>query len=432
MLKSGLNLAAGGGLLDRRGFIRSGISFSLASFAGGIAAAELSASAASLPMHDGRPRWMRSAGGTDLAYGVPAEQEQHILRQLSPGPPQDAGFAIWRTPLANQQGIITPSGLHFAVHHNGIPDIDPQQHQLIIHGLVERPLRFNLERLLRYPLVSHMRFLECSGNTAANAVSPWARDESCQDLFGEVSGAEWSGVPLSLLLSEAGIKPAAKWVIAEGADGGSHSRSLPLEKLLDDAIVALYQNGERLRPSQGYPMRLLVPGWEGNVNVKWLHRLEVCDAPAYTKDESGLYSEVLANGDIERFSFFMDVKSVITHPSGRQTLPEPKGFYEIAGLAWSGYGRIARVEVSADSGKSWAAACLHGPALDKAFTRFSIPWHWDGKPSVLLSRATDEHGRVQPSREQWKRKYAGHSFNHYNAIQAWRIHRDGKVENCYV
>ena len=423
-----LKQVAGGGLLDRRAFLRSGIGLSLAGFADTSAAQALPVVA---PAYD-IPAWMRMPGGADLAYGLPAAQEQALQRQQHAGPPEDSGFAVWRTPLASQPGVITPSGLHFAVHHNGIPDIDPQQHRLMIHGLVERPLSFDLEQLARYPLVSQIRFIECSGNTAANAASPWARDESCQQLFGEISGSEWAGVPLKLLLREAGIKPAAKWVIAEGADGGSHSRSVPLEKLLDDAIVALYQNGERLRPSQGYPMRLLLPGWEGNVNVKWLHRLEVCDAPAYTKDESGLYSEVLANGEIERFSFFMDVKSVITHPSGQQILPEALGYYEIAGLAWSGLGRITRVAVSADGGLSWADAHLHGPVLDKALTRFSIPWQWDGRSSVLLSRATDEFGRVQPTRAHWKRRYADHSFNHYHAQQAWRVVRNGRVENVYV
>ena len=220
--------------------------------------------------------------------------------------------------------------------------------------------------------------------------------------------------------------------MAEGADGGSHSRSLPLSALLKDGMLALYQNGERLRPSQGYPMRLFMPGWEGNVNVKWLHRLEVVDKPAYTKDESGLYTQVLKNGQIERFAFHMEVKSVITHPSGQQTLPGVRGFYEIGGLAWSGRGRIAKVEVSTDGGANWAVAQLHGPVLDRAFTRFTLPWQWRGQKAVLMSRATDESGHVQPSRSAWKSRYASHSFNHYNAIQAWQVGRDGQVENTYA
>jgi sulfane dehydrogenase subunit SoxC len=281
-------------------------------------------------------------------------------------------------------------------------------------------------------MVSRIRFLECAGNTAVNAVSPLVEDHSCQELFGQASCSDWAGVPLSHLLNEAGLKDGAAWIVAEGADGGSLTRSLPLDAVMKDAIVALYQNGERLRPSQGYPMRLFMPGWEGNLNVKWLHRLEVAASPAYSKDESGLYTQVLADGRIQRFAFAMDVKSVITHPSGGMVLPEPKGFYEISGLAWSGHGRIARVDVSADGGKSWAQATLHDPVLDRAFTRFSIPWRWTGASTLLLSRATDEHGRVQPARKQWRNRYAAHSFNHYNAIQAWRVNRNGRVENAYA
>lgn len=439
-----LEFVAGGGLLERRSFLKSGLGFTVAGMIGAVPDGQANAAPppAPAPQRSGLPAdppavaqlppWMTSAGGADTAYGNPSPHERLVIRKAKEAAPQNAGFAVWHTPIQTQRGIITPSGLHFAVHHNGIPEIDPQRHQLMIHGLVDRPLRFDMERLMRYPMVSNIRFLECSGNTAANALSPFARNDDCEELFGQVSGSEWTGIPLSILLREAGVKSSAKWVIAEGADGGSHSRSLPLSKLMDDAIIALYQNGERLRASQGYPMRLFVPGWEGNVNVKWLHRLEVTDAPAYTKDESGLYSEVLADGSIERFTFHMDVKSVITHPSGNQILPEAKGFYEISGLAWSGHGKIRTVEVSADNGKTWAGARLHDPVLDKSLTRFSIPWQWNGAPAVLMSRATDEHGRTQLSRSQWKRKYAAHSFNHYNAIQTWKIDKRGKVENTYA
>lgn len=398
-------------------------------FLGGLTlgAGTLAARAAE-PLGARLPDAMSKPGGADTAYGQPSHHEGQVRRIES----KVSGFATWRTPLEDQRGIITPSGLHFAVHHNGLPDIAPGQHGLMVHGMVRQPLRFDLERLLRYPMVSRIHFLECAGNSAANALSPTARNETLGEIAGEVSCSEWTGVPLSYLLQEAGLRDGAEWVVAEGADAGSHSRSLPLKALLQDAMVALFQNGERLRPSQGYPMRLFMPGWEGNVNVKWLHRLEVTDQPAYTKDESGLYTQVLADGRIERFAFAMDVKSVITHPSGRQTLPEPAGFYEIAGLAWSGHGRIARVEVSVDGGRFWRQAQLHGPVLDRAFTRFTLPWKWKGQQAVLMSRATDEHGRVQPLRSQWKRTYAMHSFNHYNAVQAWHVAADGQVENVYA
>ncbi|MDP2370024.1 sulfite dehydrogenase [Rhodoferax sp.] len=421
-----MNLRTGRGLLQRRSFLGGGLAVSAA------ALGDLAIAAPAAPLAVRLPDSMKTLGGADLPYGQPAVHEQAVQRVAHPSAPQTAGFAIWRSPLQQQRGIITPSGLHFSVHHNGLPDIAPQRHELMIHGLVKRPLRFDMERLMRYPMVSRIHFLECAGNSAANALSPTATNQTLGDIAGEVSCSEWTGVPLSYLLNEAGLQDSAKWVVAEGADGGSHARSLPLSALLKDAFVALYQNGERLRPSQGYPMRLFMPGWEGNVNVKWLHRLEVTDQPAYTKDESGLYTQVLANGQIERFAFHMDVKSVITHPSGLQTLPEPKGFFEIAGLAWSGYGRVAKVEVSVDGGATWALAQLHGPVLDRAFTRFTLPWRWDGRRATLLSRATDEFGRSQPTRAEWKRKYAMQSFHHYNALQAWRVGTDGRVENVYA
>jgi sulfane dehydrogenase subunit SoxC len=412
------------GAPQRRTFLRAGLAMGTASVAGALRAAP--------SLGADMPGSMTSLGAADLPYGQPAATEQAVQRVAHPTAPQTAGFAIWRTPLQSQRGIITPSGLHFSVHHNGLPVIAPERHELMIHGLVKRPLRFDLERLMRYPMVNRIHFLECAGNSAANALSPTARNDTLGDLAGEVSCSEWTGVPLSYLLNEAGLQDRAKWVVAEGADGGSHARSLPLSALLKDGLLALYQNGERLRPSQGYPLRLFMPGFEGNVSVKWLHRLEVTDQPAYTKDESGLYTQVLANGQIERFAFHMHVKSVITHPSGRQTMPEPRGFYEIAGLAWSGHGRIAKVEVSTDGGASWAPAQMHGPVLDRAFTRFTLPWQWDGKKATLMSRAIDELGRTQPTRADWKRRYAMQSFHHYNAIQAWRVDSDGRVANVYA
>ncbi|MCP5065583.1 MAG: sulfite dehydrogenase [bacterium] len=428
MKHSRLDFLAGGGIVDRRSFLLAGASFLAASSLG---SARAEAAQGDARIGTGFPGWMRAPGKPDTGYGQPVSHESQVQKKSRPVVPETTGFTLWHTPIENQRGAITPSGLHFGVHHNGIPDIDPAKHELVIHGLVERPLTFSVENLLRYPMVSRILFIECSGNTGANALSPFARDDSCQDLFGQVSGSEWVGVPFRHLLEEAGLQASAKWAIAEGADGGSHARSVPVSKLLDDGMVAFYQNGERLRGAQGYPMRLLLPGWEGNTSVKWLHRLEFTETPAFTKDESGLYTEFLSDGSIARFSFLMDVKSVITHPSGTQTLPE-KGFYEISGLAWSGHGKLSHVEVSADGGRSWAQAELHGPVLDKALTRFSIPWRWDGNPTVLLSRATDERGVRQPTRAEWKARYASHSFNHYNAIQSWRIGSDGSVENAYA
>ena len=269
----------------RRQFLRQGLALAGTS-------AATTALASTAPLGPALPAHMRSLGMGDQAYGQPAAQQGVVVRTES----REAGFSVWRTPLQHQRGTITPNGLHFAVHHNGIPDIDPQHHTLMLHGLVEQPLKFDWERLQRYPMVNRVHFLECAGNSAANALSPFAMDVALGQLAGEVSNAEWTGIPLSFLIDEARPKASAKWVIAEGADGGSHARSLPLQALREHGMLALYQNGERLRPSQGYPMRLFVPGWEGNANVKWLHRLEFSDTPAYTKDESGLYTQVLADG----------------------------------------------------------------------------------------------------------------------------------------
>jgi sulfane dehydrogenase subunit SoxC len=429
MKRSHIQYVAGGGLVDRRSLLLGGISFLAASSIRPVAASD---SEGNQRIGDDFPAWSKTLGRQGTTYGQPSTYEQHVKLKLQlPSVPENLGTAGWLTPLEEMHGIITPNGLHFGSHHFGIPDIDPENHELLIHGLVQRPLKFSLERLLRYPMVSRIRFIECAGNTGANALSPLSRDESCQDLYGLTSCSEWTGIQVSTLLNESGIGTKAKWVIVEGADGGSHSRSLPLARLLDDAIIAFYQNGERLRPEQGYPMRLLVPGWEGNTNIKYLRRMEVVDAPAYTAHESGIYTQHLHGGTIEGFSFHMDVKSVITRPSGKQMLEE-KGFYEISGLAWSGYGRIAKVEVSADEGKTWAPAELQGAPIPKAFTRFSIPWQWDGNSTVLLSRATDEHGRVQPTRQEWKQRYSSPTFNHYNAIQSWRLGSSGRVENVYV
>lgn len=398
-------------------------------FLAGLAlAGQGSAAAAGQPLAARLPASMHEPGGADFAYGTPSVHEKEVLRSHH----APAGFAIWRTPLQLQRGVITASGLHFAVHHSGLANIDPRTHVLKIHGRVRRPLRFQLEDLMRYPMVSRVHFLECAGNSAANALSPLARDETLGELSGEVSCAEWTGVPLAVLLEEARLEPDALWVVAEGADAASHARSLPLAPLLQDAMVALYQNGERLRPSQGYPMRLLMPGWEGNTSIKWLHRLQVAQGPAWTKDESGMYTQVLADGRVEHFALTMPVKSVITHPSGQQRLPQQQGYFQIEGLAWSGHGRIARVEVSVDGGEHWRDADLQMPVLDRAFTRFTMPWRWEGRAAVLMSRATDELGTVQPLRAQWKKRYASYSFNHYNAVQAWSIGADGGVRNSYA
>jgi sulfane dehydrogenase subunit SoxC len=329
-----------------------------------------------------------------------------------------------RTPLGGLDGAITPSSLHFERHHAGVPRIDPSAHTLLIHGLVERPLVFTIGELRRLPSVTRISFLECSGNSGPawyGAPAPTA-----QALHGLTSCSEWTGVPLALLLRETGVLERGTWFVAEGADACRMVRSAPIEKALDDALVVYAQNGEALRPEQGYPLRLLLPGWEGMANVKWLKRIKVVDQPYMTRDETSKYTDLLPDGRARQFTFVIDAKSVITRPSGGQTLPGP-GFFEISGLAWSGRGAIARVEVSTDGGSSWADATLQSPVLAKAHTRFTFPWHWGGTEAVIAARCTDGTGYVQPTRSELIAARGVHSTYHYNGIQGWRVRPDGSV-----
>ena len=331
-----------------------------------------------------------------------------------------------KTPLQDLTGIITPNGLHHARCHAGVPAIDPERHRLLVHGLVERPVSFGMDDLVRFPSVSRLHFLECSGNTSLYRDSQIRPDLTVQDTHGQVSCAEWTGVRLADVLAEAGVKKQARWVLAEGADACAMTRSVPIEKALDDAILAYAQNGERLRPENGYPLRLLLPGYEGNANVKWLRRLKLGATPFETREETARYTDLLADGTALQFNFVMQVKSVITFPSpGRG--PKQPGFHEISGLAWSGNGRIARVEVSTDGGANWRDAALQEPVLAKCLTRFRLPWSWDGGPALLQSRATDETGEVQPTRARLVAARGPNFFYHYNAITAWRVAAGGEV-----
>jgi sulfane dehydrogenase subunit SoxC len=321
-------------------------------------------------------------------------------------------------------GIITPSALHFERHHAGVPQIDPRAHELLIHGLVERPLVFTMKHLRRFPSVSQIRFIECAGNTGGDHAGSPGIDP--QRSHGLLSCSEWTGVPLKTLLSEAGVKATASWLVAEGADASRLARSLPLAKALDDVLVAYGQNGEALRPEQGYPLRLIVPGWEGNINIKWLGRLQLVDQPYMTRDEAAFYTDLMPDGKARWFTFVMEAKSVITRPAGGQVLDGP-GFYEITGMAWSGRGTITRVDVSTDEGKTWQDARLNTPVLPKAVTRFSLPWRWDGGETSLQSRCTDETGYTQPTRAEIVAVRGLNGTDHYNGIKTWFIHRDGKV-----
>lgn len=376
------------------------------------------------------PPWMTIPGPGASPYGKRSEYVGHIARLPSPANPLSPGTGASRSPLQWLRGSITPNSLHFERHHSGVPAIDPSQHRLLLHGMVRKPLAFSYEDLLRYPLQSHVHFLECSGNSGANYRAP-AQDRDVATLHGLVSCAEWTGVPLSILLDEAGPAKGASWIAATGADAASVGRSIPLDKALGDAMIALYQNGEPIRPEQGFPMRLLVPGWEGSSNIKWLTQLKVSDQPAYFRDETSKYTDPLPNGKSLQFTFPMGVKSVITNPSGKMQLPRP-GIYEITGIAWSGHGTIRRVEVSADGGNTWADALITSTPLPVALTRFRIPWHWQGGTAVLMSRATDDKGNVQPTRAAVLAKYGPGNGYHFNGIQSWAVAGDGKVKNVYV
>jgi sulfane dehydrogenase subunit SoxC len=365
----------------------------------------------------------RELGAPPRAYGERSPFEKSARFLPVTGTP---ATSYSRTPLQDLFGVITPSALHYEVHHSGVPEIDPHSHEIMIHGLVDRPLTFIMEDLHRLPSVSRIHFLECAGNSGGEQIGRPAADP--QRSHGLLSCSEWTGVPLRTLLEQAGMKRAARWIVAEGADAGRLARSIPLQKALDDVIVAYGQNGEALRPEQGYPVRLVVPGWEGNVNIKWLGRVEVVDQPYMTAYETAHYTDLMPDGKARQFTFVMEAKSVITRPAGGQEVSEP-GFYEISGLAWSGRGRITQVEVSTDNGKTWELAQLSDPVLSKAATRFRFPWWWNGQETSLQSRCTDETGYRQPTREKLVAIRGLNATDHYNGIKEWYVHSNGKLSH---
>jgi sulfane dehydrogenase subunit SoxC len=429
---------AGNGLLNRRMLLGRG-----AALAGAIGAAPLGSltgaaaePAAGEPLAN--PPWSLEPGAAIEAYGRPSRFEKDVARLLT-NPNGLPGTSGARTPHHRLNGTMTPNGLHFVVSHGGAPDIDPDKHRLVIHGLVKRPLEFTLDALARYPMTTRVTFLECGGNSAA-LFSPEPLQVNVQALHGLASCAEWTGVKLSALLDEAGIDPSTKWFVAEGADAPHLARSVPLKKAFDDAMIALYQNGERLMPANGYPMRLLLPGWEGNMNIKYLRRIKLVEEPAMGYWESKIYAPLLPGGKAYQFYLLQEVKSFITQPSPGLTVKGP-GLSEISGIAYSGAGRISKVLVSADGGKSWGEAALSEPVLSKAFTRFRMPWRWDGGPAVLQSRAWDDAGNAQPTRTEFvaargQLKAAppvGAVLNqHFNAVTSWGVEASGEVKHVYA
>lgn len=328
------------------------------------------------------------------------------------------------TPLQDFDGTITPADLHFSRIHAGIPTIDPATHKLLVHGLVEHPIEFSVDDIKRFPSVTSVHFVECSGNGRSAYRSP-KPDMTPQQVDGMMSNSEWTGVPLSLVLREAGVKPEAKWFLAEGGDSCLLARSIPIEKANDDALVVWAQNGEAIRPEQGFPIRLLLPGYEGNANVKWLRRIKLGTAPFMTRWETSKYTDPLPGGKIRQFSFEMDAKSIITTPAYPEHLTS--GWRAIRGLAWSGRGRVTRVDVSTDGGTTWEEASLRSPATPKAHVRFELPWQWTGNETLLMSRATDETGYVQPRMSELRPVRGPGTDYHFNPIRGWRVARDGSV-----
>ena len=349
--------------------------------------------------------------GTVLGQRAPSEKPQRFRRPTGSS-----------TPLQDLWGMITPSDLHFERHHAVVPRVDPNSYTLLIHGMVERPMVFTLADLKRFPSVSRICFLECSGNL--NRTAP--PETTAQQLAGLTSQSEWTGVALSTLFREAGVRRQATWFLAEGQDAALLARSIPVQKAYDDAMIVYAQNGEAIRPEQGYPARLLLPGWEGNSNVKWIRRIELSDGPFMTREETSKYTEPRADGKVRMFSFVMDARSIITSPSYPAKLA--RGWTEINGIAWSGYGKITRVDVSTDDGRTWTAARLQEPVLSKAHTRFRHLWNWTGNETIIMSRAVDETGYVQPTRAEFIRsRGVGSVPYHLNPITGWLVRNDGTV-----
>ena len=424
---------AGGMNDERRTFLRKSFLGAMGASAGlALAQAARAAPPSGDPAILEKQPWQTSLGHpvAAIGYGVPSKYEANLQRRESPGLTRVSAASVAFTPLQGLFGIITPSGLHFERHHQGWVDIDPNKHRLMINGLVAQPRVYTMNDLMRLPSVSRIHFIECGANTGiewGNVAVP-----TVQYTHGMLSCCEFTGVPLALLLDDCGVDlKAGKYVLAEGGEGSGMTRTIPMENALDDALVVWGMNGEMLRPENGYPLRLVVPGVQGVSSVKWLRRLEVGDEPYASKDEAVHYIDLMPDGQHRQYTSIQECKSVITTPSGGQQLLD-KGFYNVSGMAWSGRGKVVRVDVSFDGGKSWRAARLESPILSKAVTRFNIDWDWDGAPAILQSRAVDETGYVQPSIRVLREVRGTRSIYHNNAIQSWKVDANGEVSNVQV
>jgi len=417
---------------SRRGFLKN--IFVSAAAAGALV--PMSLEAGDDPDIVKEPEWGKKLGFPvdKTPYGYPSPYEHNVVRRvtelLSSG---DMYASVAMCPIHEiQDGIIVPNGLFFDRSHGGVATIDPNKYRLMIHGLVEKPIVLTLEQLKRYPSESRIHFIECPANGSAEWRGP--QFNSIQFTKGMMSSAEWTGVKLSVILEDLGLKPEAKWMLAEGSDNSHMARTIPVEKALDDAMLVWGQNGEALRPEQGYPVRLLVPGWEGNLNVKWLRRLEFGDKPWHAKEETSKYTMLQPSGKAIQYFWPMEVNSIITSPCPEKPWTDLKkgDMVEIQGLAWSGMGTITHVDISLDGGDTWVEANLKGLVLPKSWTRFSYIIKWEGKDMVIASRATDDAGVTQPTINQEVGKVGVEGVYHRNAICSWEVKSNGEVNNVHI
>ncbi len=421
---------------SRRALLKGGLKLGggavAASALSGVGGAGLARAAEADPKIVEVQDWNRVMGdGVDAnPYGLPSKFEADVVRRDVAWLTADAKSSVNFTPLHALEGVITPNGLCFERHHGGVAQIPPGDHRIMINGLVDTPLVFTMQDLKRFPRENRVAFLEC----AANSGMEWrgAQLNGCQFTHGMIHNVMYTGVRLKHLLDEAGVRASGKWVLPEGADPSHMTRSIPLEKAMDDCLVAYAMNGEALRPEQGYPVRLVVPGWEGNMWVKWLRRIEVGDSPWHHREETSKYTDLLADGTARRFTWEMDVKSVVTNPSPQAPILHGRGRTVLSGMAWSGFGTVRRVDVSIDGGRNWSTARLDGPSLSKAVHRFYHDFEWDGREMLVQSRAIDERGNVQPTKDALRAARGENSIYHNNGIQTWHIKPDGTADNVEI
>ncbi|MFC0278475.1 sulfite dehydrogenase [Falsigemmobacter intermedius] len=412
---------------SRRGFLKT-----TALGGAGLVAGAGAAAAEGDPLITKVQDWASGFGDpVDAApYGMPIRFESHVVRRnvewLTESPVSSINF----TPIHALEGTITPQGVAFERHHSGAIELSKDDYRLMINGLVEKPLVFTFEDLTRFPRHVLTAFCEC----AANGGMEWggAQLEGVQFTQGMIHNMEYTGILLKDLLAEAGVKPEGKWVYVEGADASSNGRSIPLEKAMEDVMVAFYANGEALRKEHGYPVRLVVPGWEGNMWVKWLRRIAIYDQAVEGREETSKYTDMMPDGRARKWTWVMDAKSVITSPSPQVPIRHGKGPLVITGLAWSGNGKVTRVDVSTDGGNTWTEARISGDAKPKALTRFHLDIDWDGSEMFLQSRCIDETGYVQPTKDALREIRGTNNVYHNNSIQTWWVQPNGEVENVEI